>query len=152
MQTNAQSLSAITDLAASMALIDSIDLSMVRRKLMDEEGWSEKAAGIVEQRYRRFLCLHLMDRELVLVPARDIDKFWHQHILHTRDYARDCSRVFGEFLHHLPASGDSDDSESMRKGFEETESLYRKLFGEEYIATNPAVDDAKYEKWVSFFT
>lgn len=40
-----------------------------------------------------------------LVPSPDVDEIWHAHILHTREYARDCEDVFGPggFLHHSPS-------------------------------------------------
>jgi hypothetical protein len=44
----------------AMADINSIDLSMVKLKLMDEEegqGWCEEYVEHVEKRYRRYLCM-----------------------------------------------------------------------------------------------
>ena len=70
------------------------------------------------------------------MPALDIDKVWHQHILHTRDYARDCQRIFGAFLHHAPGTDDDEDTqESMRANFEKTQARYAELFGEAYVDT-----------------
>src|SRR5688572_10626666 len=87
-----------------MSMMESIDLSMVRLKLLDEEegpGWSEGRTSSVEERYRRYLCMLFLDPEGSIVPTKDIDLFWHQHILDTRAYARDCERVFGYFVHHF---------------------------------------------------
>ena len=41
----------------AMNLINSIDLTMVKKKLMDEEGqgWDEEYSNYVEQRYKRYL-------------------------------------------------------------------------------------------------
>src|SRR5215204_6383162 len=64
----------------AMAAIGSIDLSAVKRKVVDEKGWSEEIADYAELRYRRFLCMHLLNARLLLVPPPDIDAFWHQHI------------------------------------------------------------------------
>jgi hypothetical protein len=33
------------------------------------------------------------------------DMVWHSHILHTRQYAEDCEKLFGRFLHHTPETG-----------------------------------------------
>jgi hypothetical protein len=140
------------DVSKIMALVDSIDLSMVRRNLIKENGWSEETAEQVELRYRRFLCLHYIDRECPLVPAKDIDLFWHQHILHTRAYAVDCNRLFGEFLHHTPASGNDDDAGHLREAFGKTRAFYADLFGEEYAAGSEELDAAKPEHWLRLFS
>src|SRR5689334_14698043 len=90
------------------SLIDSIDFSMVKRKLMDQDegqGWDQEYTDFVERRYRRYLCMQIMYPDGPSVPTRDIDLFWHQHILDTRAYARDCQVLFGEFRHHYPYFG-----------------------------------------------
>jgi hypothetical protein len=37
------------------------------------------------------------------VPDEAIDAVWHAHILDTQAYIRDCERLFGRYLHHVPA-------------------------------------------------
>jgi len=129
------------EVSKAMAVIESIDLANVMRKLRLSEGWSEEEAATAERRYRRFLCLHYLDAEFNLVPTLDIDKVWHQHILHTQDYALDCERVFGAFLHHAPGADDSEDTQQhMRDDFEKTGAFYRERFGEEYV-----------ESWLTYF-
>ena len=120
--------------------METIDLANVMRKVRQDEGWNEAQAVTAARRYRRFLCMRYLDASLDLVPAFDIDKVWHQHILHTRDYANDCQRLFGAFLHHAPASGDEAEQASMGFGFEKTQARYAELFGEEYVET-----------WLSYF-
>ena len=55
-----------------------------------------------------------LDFEAPHVPTIDIDLFWHQHILDTRAYAKDCQKVFGQFLHHFqfayPLTSGGDDT------------------------------------------
>jgi hypothetical protein len=124
--------------------INSIDLSMVKLKLMDQEegqGWSREYVDLVEVRYRKYLLMLRADPGSDAVPTRDIDLFWHQHILDTRAYARDCERVFGEFIHHFPYFGmrGEEDALDLRDSFEETKALYMRLFGELYCEDeNPA--------------
>lgn len=55
--------------------------------------------------YRRFLYLVAKYPGQVIVPTSRIDKLWHQHILNTRAYERDCIRLFGSYLHHVPSFG-----------------------------------------------
>jgi hypothetical protein len=126
---------ATSDVAAAMALIQTIDLANVTRKLRQNEGWTEAQAATAVLRYRRFLCMRYLDPDLMVVPARDIDKVWHQHVLHTRAYAADCERIFGSFLHHAPGSGDSEEQKELQADFEKTEARYAELFGEAYVDT-----------------
>lgn len=58
-----------------------------------------------------------------LVPTREIDEFWHNHILYTREYARDCECIFGKFLHHDPSLPD-EDVQVLVDQFHVTKQLY----------------------------
>jgi hypothetical protein len=122
---------------ASMAAVDALDLTDVKRKVVEATGWPVRTADYAELRYRRFLCMHHLDRELILVPHLDIDAFWHQHILFTRNYARDCERLFGEFFHHNPGRGADDEAERLREILARTAKLYADAFGEDYLSTEP---------------
>jgi hypothetical protein len=133
---------------AAMTAIAAIDLSAVKRKVVAEKAWVPKIADYAELRYRRFLAMRLLDRKLVLVPPPDIDVFWHQHILFTREYARDCEKAFGEFLHHNPASGSKNEAEKLQQGFVETAAFYADAFGENYLATEPEGVSAS---WLELF-
>ena len=118
--------------------ITSIDLSQVRRKLTEPEpegkGWGEEQALIVEKWYRRFLHVALKYPEVRPVPNHQIDAFWHQHILDTRAYARDCQTVFGHFLHHYPYFGLNGDASERDDCFVQTNTIYRKEFGEDCLS------------------
>lgn len=108
-----------------MAEIGAIDLCMVKRKLMDKEegqGWTQEYVDFVEKRYRRYLCMIRIDPNGSAVPTKEIDLFWHQHILDTRAYANDCETIFGYFLHHFPYFGmrGEEDALNLTKSFEET--------------------------------
>lgn len=115
-----------------------IDLTMVKRKIMDKEegqGWDESYADTVETKYRRYLAMYLMFPKRKIVPNKEVDIFWHQHILDTRAYANDCEKTFGFFLHHFPYFGmrGPEDKRNLENCFEDTRNLYAELFGEAYV-------------------
>src|SRR3954454_15487898 len=88
--------------------IQTLDLEPIKVKLMDAEegqGWSRQYVDQMELAYRRFLTLIVKYPEQTIAPNKDVDKFWHGHILDTMKYAEDCERVFGFFLHHFPYFG-----------------------------------------------
>ena len=79
-------------------LIANIDLEMVKLKLQDAEdgpGLTEEQCNEVEIEYKRFLQLNKKLPELPIVPHRAMDLMWHQHILDTRAYHKDCQTIFG---------------------------------------------------------
>jgi hypothetical protein len=75
--------------------------------------------------YHKFLFLIHEHPTANIVPRHLVDEVWHDHILHTKDYFKDCERVFGHFIHHIPST--SDDGEDISPTFD----LYKNTFGME---------------------
>lgn len=65
--------------------------------------WTREDALHCEQLYKDFLLLQKKHFPEHLVPTREIDEFWHNHILSTKNYMNDCQHIFGHYLHHEPA-------------------------------------------------
>ena len=82
--------------------------------------------------YRKFLTLNVRYPGMNLVPTEDIDQIWHTHILDTENYASDCKKLFGKFLHHHPYFGEhSGETQDERGGgVNKTSDLWGKEFGE----------------------
>lgn len=68
--------------------------------------------------------------------------------LFTREYTRDCEKASGEYLHHSPSAGTTDDADNLRQGFVETAKFYAAAFGENYLAVEPEGVPAS---WVELF-
>jgi hypothetical protein len=88
--------------------VGQLDLSRIHLNLMDKKdgpGWTADKCHAVEARYRLFLTGRLLFPTLMFAPDRDVDIFWHYHILDTWAYIVDCERLFGEYLHHNPYLG-----------------------------------------------
>ncbi len=91
-----------------VAAIQALDLDPIKLKLMEIEegqGWSREYVDQMAIEYKRFLTLSVKYPEETIAPSKDVDKFWHGHILDTMKYAEDCQNVFGYFLHHFPYFG-----------------------------------------------
>lgn len=112
-----------------------LDLSYICKQMSSESyplpRWSYNQAKQCEQLYKRFLTLLLRYPQHQLVPTRDIDEFWHNHILHTRQYFEDCKAIFGHYLHHQPSGGD--DLAALAQHFSLTKQLYFKEFNQELL-------------------
>ncbi len=79
-----------------------LDLDVVLDRLVAQDKRSKKFWLAVVPLYRAFLSLKATYPELKLAPVTLVDELWHAHILDTRKYARDCERLFGKFIHHMP--------------------------------------------------
>jgi hypothetical protein len=116
-----------------IAAIDALDLDPIKLKLMNAEeghGWSREYADSMEVAYKRFLTLSVTHPEETLAPSKDVDRFWHGHILDTLKYAEDCEKVFGYFLHHFPYFGmrGDEDAANLAAAAERTRELYQQEF------------------------
>ena len=120
---------------AIVAGIEALDLDPIKLKLMDPEegqGWSREYADRMELAYKRFLTLLVKYPDETIAPSKDVDKFWHGHILDTMKYAEDCERVFGYFLHHFPYFGMRGDADAadLRAAAANMHAIYEREFGE----------------------
>ncbi|MFL6566016.1 MAG: glycine-rich domain-containing protein [Burkholderiales bacterium] len=114
--------------------IEALDLGPIKFKLMDPEegeGWSREFVEHMELQYKRYLTLVAKYPRETIAPAKDLDRFWHAHILDTRKYMDDCERVFGFYLHHFPYFGmrGADDAAALARAGERTRELYEAEFG-----------------------
>jgi len=115
--------------------VANIDLGMVKMKLMDSEegpGWTIEQCDAAEIEYKRFLTLNKIYPDGAIVPNKTMDMFWHQHILDTRAYHRDCDAVFGAYFHHFPYFGirGESDKQDLLDAFDDTQVRYEQHFGE----------------------
>jgi hypothetical protein len=119
--------------------IAEVDLEMVKLKLRhaeEGEGWAVEQAEAGELAYKRFLHLNRVHGSQSIVPTGAIDTVWHYHILDTRRYHADTTRIFGGYFHHFPYFGLRGEQDAVRleRAFRETERLWRDAFGEDLVA------------------
>ena len=119
--------------------IDMIDLEPYKWKLSKKHPeLTIKDLEILDLEYRRFLMLKISYPNKKFSPTRNMDQVWHQHILDTARYRRDCIAIFGKFMDHRPYFGPHSAEgvwEQMSERFVSMNSLYLQNFGE-----NPAED------------
>ena len=130
-----------------IAAIQALDLDPIKFKIMNREeveGWSREYVDRMETAYKRFLTLLVKYPEETIAPSKDVDKFWHGHILDTMKYAQDCENVFGFFLHHFPYFGmrGEEDAKNLEKAGSTANRLYEQEFGE--AVPSRSLDDAAF--------
>ena len=118
--------------------LESIKFSLTQRE--DGPNWSVSKAEMLEVWYRRFLYLSCIYNNKVIVPSKDIDTFWHTHILDTQKYMSDCEKLFGRYIHHFPYFGmrGEEDRTNLKKAFCETEELFLLHFNESPVSVGIA--------------
>jgi hypothetical protein len=125
--------------------VAALDLSAVVSQLVNYQGWTAERAASVEQRYRRFFYLKASLPDGMASPSAEIDEFWHQHIINTRQYGSDCWRVAGRFLHHTFLSPtDPEQAREIQTVWLATWICYETLFEEPYEET---IGTALLERW-----
>ena len=102
--------------------IQSLNLTSVRIKMIEKEGWSPDQALRVEGDYKRFLyaLAHKRPDDILSPPTQEVDEFWHQHILDTRKYREDCETIFGHYVDHTPGL----DRERQRRADQRRREVY----------------------------
>lgn len=89
-------------------------------------GWGKKRFDSALIEYQRFLMLCKIHPDAKVMAPSDVDELWHMHMLDSISYTSDCSRIFGNYLHHDPCINEPDPCNT-----KETLEMYRNLFGEE---------------------
>ena len=114
--------------------IKNLDLAYLEKRLAEQERWAPADAREAVRRYKNFLFLLYKYPGCSLAPAPDIDEVWHNHILHTREYDRDCQEIFGRYLHHAPAQDSGrEEKKAMEESLSRASDLYIREFNEPYF-------------------
>lgn len=117
------------------AYVDQLDLNYLIEVMCGEKyplpRWQREQAEQCCRQYKNFLLLQKKYIKNTIVPTRDIDEVWHNHILYTKNYFKDCLKIYGHYLHHQPAVSEKD-ARDLLPLYQQTKTLYLNVFGEEY--------------------
>jgi hypothetical protein len=80
--------------------------SSVRQRFVQEHhALGADDIATVEAATRQWFRLAARHRKAKLsMPSVIVDDYWHEMVLHTREYAEFCDAALGRFLHHVPES------------------------------------------------
>lgn len=120
--------------APQVPLTPSTDLlEAARRSDNLPAGWTEVECAVAYHRYLKWLALKLQHPESRFAPTRDIDFFWHLHMLAPVAYNRDCLRWFGRLLDHDGGFGKGPgELPRLKKVYEQTARWWEETYGEPY--------------------
>ena len=96
-------------------------------KLGRDYRWSRAFSEAAVDEYRRFVYLSQIGTDRV-TPSVTVDKVWHMHLVHSRNYWDEWSRVLYRPLHHEPAAP-KDSGQTHRAQYATTLERYAEEFG-----------------------
>lgn len=123
----------------AMELVNQLDFIDQNATLISYHGWEKNKVLETEVIYKKWLTLHkAYNQEIVIAPNKQLDEYWHFHILDTRKYMQDCDFVFGGYLHHYPYFGlsDADAAHDLEVAFQLSRDLFMKHFGHDLIGAS----------------
>ena len=93
------------------------------------ERWDVERIDAAELEYRCFLQLARDFPDRPIAPTRDVDTYWHCHVLTLGLYLEHCQKVFGRPLLHYPFSGALGEADAARQRarFEDSSRLMKEL-------------------------
>jgi len=104
------------------------DYPFLRERVAEEYGWTEERVDGAITEYLRFLQLLADAPSQDLIASSDVDLVWHEHIMDTLNYAADCRRIFGHFLHHRRARTPEEFS-AIPESYSRTKDVYARRYG-----------------------
>lgn len=112
------------------------------------QDWGREKRETAFGRYVKWLQLKMRHPKVRLAPTRDIDEFWHLHMLSPVAYYRDCMRAFGYVLDHDGGFGKApDELPLLQNVFTNTAILWETAYGEPYREDGLLVEEAATKCW-----
>lgn len=71
---------------------------------------------------KKFLILSVINHGKTYSPSKEVDKMWHQFLLHSKEYAEFCSTL-NCFIHHQPSEKPN------RKNYQNTRRDMKRMYG-----------------------
>lgn len=107
------------------------------------QDWTREQRERSLSRYEKWLNLKLLNPKARLAPTRDIDLFWHLHMLSPVAYHRDCMSAFGRLLDHDGGFGKGPgELPLLQEVFKSTAELWERQYGEPYLVDGRWIREA----------
>ena len=83
-------------------------------------------------RYKKYLFLKKINKELFLVPCYDFDLVWHSHQIHPLIYKKDTVKILGRMFNHDDSVNDRAPDSKLSMSDTQTRDLWKKFFNEDF--------------------
>lgn len=110
------------EILKKFAALEEEQFDKIMDRLINHRDIPKEKAEEARDEFRKFMALiHLTDHSVA--PTKGADRFWHEFLMHTKDYTNFCQKHFGRFIHHNPSETGADESKR------ESEQLITRTFG-----------------------
>lgn len=110
--------------------IDSFDYSRIAKKVnLEVHGLTSKYLMEGIENLKRYYVVALLDPLNEHAVSNFVDRFWHAHIIHTKEYMEFCNSVFGQYIHHKPLDlDDPKETSEVYTLYDYTNTIYTQMF------------------------
>lgn len=92
------------DFESAKQLVNEVELETIFLSLQFHISVPDSEKERYVNNYRKWLVLRMFYDRKSTPPNREIDAMWHEHIIHTDKYIKDCERIYGGYMHHNPSN------------------------------------------------
>ena len=130
-----------------MTTVISCDLARAAARSDGEtKDWTAHQIKQTVHRYEKYFALMVKHPGEPFAPTRDIDAFWHLHMLSPAAYYRDCMNGCGQIIDHDGGFGHCESElPKLLEVFDATAQRWEQMYDEPYCS--PAVPDAATKCW-----
>lgn len=90
------------NVSMAMTALAAVDMSRPRQYIIERMDYDPATADEVMAEYQKFIALTVAYAPASLPTCKEVDDFWHAHILCTHDYIKMCKALGTEYIHHNP--------------------------------------------------
>ena len=117
----------LTSYKEKIELINNWNLRDIKYRLIQRDKLAEQEVEKAIIEFRKYMIVRLVTGKTIAMTSDIVDLVWHQFILFTKEYHEFCLTIFGEYIHHSPAT---DIKKPKQQHLENLLIEYTKLFGE----------------------
>ncbi len=112
------------------------------------QDWTREKRETEAARYEQFLVLAAKHPGKRATPTREIDEFWHLHMLHPVAYHEDCQRLFGRVFDHDGGFGTGPgELPVLKTAFREFAARWQDEYGAPYVGEMPGDEGGATSCW-----
>lgn len=110
----------------ALVRLDKWDFTPIRKYAVAKGVYPAEKVNDVEREYKRFIALCATGR--INTMSRELDDFWHCHVLFSKNYTQMCHWLGVPYIHHNPCETE-EDRLNLADGYKETLEFYKQQFG-----------------------
>jgi hypothetical protein len=92
------------ELSEKAQAINAWDMSDIAYRLENRDKLPKNEVEQAITEFKKYMIVRLETGKVLTMTSEIVDLVWHQFILFTKEYHEFCNSIFGEYIHHAPAT------------------------------------------------